>query len=561
MPKTVRLLLLLILAIAFYLRFFGINWDYGFHLHPDERMIIMVADRIKIDSLNPKFFAYGSFPIYLLAGISSIFNQGNYDGMLYVGRALSVLFDVLTVFVIYHLTLTVFGAKKHKAALLSSFFYTISVLPIQAAHFYAVDTTLTFLSTLTFFVLIKFYLKPTIIKALLTGFSFGLAIATKITILLLIVPITITLLLIGYKSKSLKKFFILSLFTFSFLLLTFFLAMPYAIIDRVEFIKQISMQLKMNSDPYIFPFTLQYVGTTPYIYYLKNIILWGFGIPLGVFLLLSVLYQTLITIKKLPKLAQNANNHKSTSTLIILVFFWLYFLIVGKSAVKFMRYMLPLYPLFCIFGGIFVIQLISKLKQNKLLLIACYLLLATCLIWPLSFITIYTNPPTRVEASNWIVTNIKPESVIAVEHWDDRLPLFQSEKYRIIDLPLYETDTPLKWQDIAKTLSETDYIVIASNRLYTPLQKLDNCAIHKSHCYPFTKNYYQMLFNGKLGFNKISEFVNIPTIPFTSISFNDESSDESFTVYDHPKIMIFSKENDISSEELFTIITKQALDQ
>ena len=30
----------------------------------------------------------------------------------------------------------------------------------------------------------------------------------------------------------------------------------------------------MNSDAYIFPYTLQYVDTTPYIYYLKQIFLW-----------------------------------------------------------------------------------------------------------------------------------------------------------------------------------------------------------------------------------------------------------------------------------------------
>ncbi len=78
----------LILLLAFSLRFYGINWDQGHHLHPDERMIIMVVDRIHLPKtaaqwqsvltpespLNPKFFAYGSFPIYLLKGVSFFSN-------------------------------------------------------------------------------------------------------------------------------------------------------------------------------------------------------------------------------------------------------------------------------------------------------------------------------------------------------------------------------------------------------------------------------------------------------------------------------------------------------
>ena len=88
-----KVIFVFILLSAFFIRIFGLNWDQGFHLHPDERMLIMVADRIIFfKNFNPDFFNYGSLPIYLLKGLSQLIDfvfhsdLANYSGMLVVGR-------------------------------------------------------------------------------------------------------------------------------------------------------------------------------------------------------------------------------------------------------------------------------------------------------------------------------------------------------------------------------------------------------------------------------------------------------------------------------------------
>jgi hypothetical protein len=168
-----------------------------------------------------------------------------------------------------------------------------------------------------------------------------------------------------------------------------------------------------------------------------------------------------------------------------------------------------------------------------------YLLL---LVWPVSFITIYLYPTTRVQASTWIYQHIPPQAVLATEHWDDPLPIGGTIAYRIETLPLYDADTPEKWQQINASLKRSDYILLASNRLYTPLMKLTDCPkLPPGRCYPKTAAYYQKLFNGQLGFIKVAEFTQYPTIPFFDLPIDDQAADESFTVYDHPKIMIFKK--------------------
>ena len=69
--------LLAVLVAGAALRLYGLNWDGGQWLHPDERQIYFVAlglgrpeslaQALSAESpLNPGFFAYGSLPIYLL---------------------------------------------------------------------------------------------------------------------------------------------------------------------------------------------------------------------------------------------------------------------------------------------------------------------------------------------------------------------------------------------------------------------------------------------------------------------------------------------------------------
>lgn len=145
-------------------------------------------------------------------------------------------------------------------------------------------------------------------------------------------------------------------------------------------------------------------------------------------------------------------------------------------------------------------------------------------------------------ATNWMLAHIPEQSVIAIEHWDDSLPLVEEQNYQMITLPLYDPDTSAKWQAINQKLAQTDYIILASNRLYIPLSKLTNCqTLPSSYCYPKTAAYYKKLFSGALGFKKIAEFTSYPTVPFTNIKIDDQKADESFTVYDHPKVIIFQK--------------------
>ena len=83
---------LVILALSLGLRLYGLNWDQGFPYtpHPDERAILMKVAEISppapsdlgqlLDadesSWNPRWFPYGSLPLYMLKGVQLVYSLG-----------------------------------------------------------------------------------------------------------------------------------------------------------------------------------------------------------------------------------------------------------------------------------------------------------------------------------------------------------------------------------------------------------------------------------------------------------------------------------------------------
>ena len=170
------------------------------------------------------------------------------------------------------------------------------------------------------------------------------------------------------------------------------------------------------------------------------------------------------------------------------------------------------------------------------------------------------------------------ESFTLETSWDDALPL-NIDQYNVqggifvpLNLELYEPDTPEKRDAMLKILAESDYIVIPSNRAYDAMPRLPLR-------YPLTLKYYQALFDcncsgdalenraygleppfkSPLGFELVATFESPPSLGF--LKFPDQSADESFTVYDHPKVMIFKKLQDFSIDKVTTLLNSVDLNK
>ena len=117
--------------------------------------------------------------------------------------------------------------------------------------------------------------------------------------------------------------------------------------------------------------------------------------------------------------------------------------------------------------------------------------------------------------------------------------------YGSIGMANYDTDNQAKLVYFGTTLANADYIFLNSRRLYGTL-------IHLTKEYPLTSKYYKYLFAGKLGYKEVATFTSYPNL--LGLQINDDLSEETFQVYDHPTVRILQNVKHYSAQKIENIL-------
>src|SRR5689334_1395965 len=210
------------------LRLYGLNWDQGNSFHPDERQILFHVAALswphsfaqflnpELSPLNPRFFAYGSFPMYLLAFVGTIFLPSHainapdsFFPLTLIGRVISAIFDTGTVILTGWLGLLLSRDTTPSRrygwwmAWLAAALVAFTPFQLQLSHFYAVDTMLLFFVVLTLLACVALVDTEKPVRWLIViGIAYGLALATKFSAAPLAVPIVVALLLYWYRHRD-----------------------------------------------------------------------------------------------------------------------------------------------------------------------------------------------------------------------------------------------------------------------------------------------------------------------------------------------------------------------
>lgn len=560
---------LLIALFAIYSRFVGLNWDNNHHLHPDERFLTMTQLALKIptswsnyfdpttSTLNPhnqgqNFFVYGTLPLTVNKFLAVFANTDTYNQTTLQGRFLSGVFDLGTSILVYQLAWTLFTKKpldkRRQIARLAAASYVLAVLPIQLAHYFAVDSFLTFFLTLTLLQLVKYSLQPSWKRLILSGVAFGLALACKVSGVLLL-PLAVTL-LAGtqyhgmFHVDSKKRWQAWKTVGAALLCwglsvyLVIRIGSPNYFASASFFDPRLNSQFAQNLTALKsfegaetwFPPAIQWISKPKIWFSATNLTLFGFGVIVTSMAIIGSFLVAATALKR-----KNWSAHWQWYALLS----WcvLFFLYQSSQFVQAIRYFIIMYPFLAILAGLGWQKVLEWCALSRLTPISCGIVSLTALVWPLAFLSIYQQPHSRVTASAWIYNNIPSHSLILSEYWDDALPLSlqkQTKTFMSKNLYVFDQDTMEKWFLLNSQLKQADYYILSSNRAWASIMAVPDK-------YPRMSAFYQDLFTGNTEYELVATFTSYPSLRYLGIpiDFPTDGADESFTVYDHPKVLVF----------------------
>jgi YYY domain-containing protein len=527
-----------------------------------------------------------------------------------VGRVLSAIADVLTIALVFELGRFLFGRG---AGLLAAGLLSVTVLHIQYSHFFGSETWLALFVTVTIYFSMRILKGGGGWAFAFAGVAYGLALATKLSALpVLGVPaLAVLIRMWPYLSAAFEQTgeraaetgrtaaevgawvqagvaklvgwsLVLALSAF----FVFRIAQPYAfegpgffdvidvnldlpgdllstaVIDPTHYLNlspkfvQDITNLRNQQSGSDFPPNVQWIGRAFVLFPLSNIVLWGMGVPLAAAAFGAFAYAAWRSVWR-----------RDVACLLLVLWIAGYFLFVARGFNPTMRYFIPIYPALVVLAGMGLMRLwwyatssdlLSALPRRlqslrpaakPLLQGAVAIAVAGTAVWALAFTGVYRQDISRVQASHWIADNIPEGSILSVEEWDDgvplRLPGVDPGLYGYVTLKPYVPDSRAKVEELVAGLDEVDYVIETSNRLYGSIPR-------NPARYPSTVLYYQYLFDGRLGFEKVADFTNYPNL--FGIEVPDQSAEEAFTVYDHPKVTIWHKTDAYSHDRALALL-------
>jgi hypothetical protein len=542
-----KLILFLILGIGSILRFHKLDWGQGYYFHPDEYHIAIAVSKIRFPfNLHPELFSYGSLTVYLIYFLKSLFALNSSTFL--VGRFVSASFSSLSLVVFYLLTKEF---VRKELALISTFLIAISPGIIQQAHFATPESALTFFMALSVLLWIKFIkhkrLKYYFLSAISMGFAGGVKITAAVYLPILFIVPFINLPLkkkLVYKALS-------SLIAVLLVAATFFLVFPYSILDFSAFRSSYIYETSVATGSLSVFYTRQFVNTLPLIFQAVHI----YPVTLNI---LIFLFGTLGFITTLTLLVRRTKKSRASkiSYFILLFAFVLYTLPNLALYAKWTRFLSPTFAYFPLFAVIFFEKILSNSKASLKILnifttIALIVLITYSTLTMLMFFSIYQKDDVRISATNWVNAYITEGSTILTEQGNIlEVPL--KGNYNKIAFDFYNLERqPVLQSKLPDLLESSDYFIVQSRRMFSNHIRL-------ADQFPITSGFYTKLFSGELGFTQIAEFSSYPQLDlgFWKIQNNDELSEETWTVFDHPVVRVFSKSNKLSKSDYEKILYK-----
>ncbi len=543
--------LVLPVLVAALLRFSGLAWDSWTHQHPDERFLVMVAEKLAFPKtfsealdptrtpLNPQnrgfsFFVYGALFPSLNFTVAKLVDAADYAGLLKSGRVLSCVFDCLA---LVFLALTAWRIGGARAGQTVAWLYAFSGLLIQNARFGTPDALGLFSVSLTLF----FALHPVSWKtSIFAGLGVGLAAATRPNLALLALPVAWAMTLSPVNGsarhpRALKLFSVLAAGCTAFLAWKLldpgFFASTFSPLPHPRRWASLYELASMMRGEGQFPPNLQWVDRG-FVFLLWNFFFWGLGPALGV-----AMVWALVKVGKRVLLLH-------PPVLVLFSFLVPYALLQATHFVSAVRHFLPATP----FLFLLLALLIKRWRPAW-----HWTVIALTVPWGLSWAAFAWQPYTRLQASEFLLHTLPAGTVVATEAWDDALPIgLGAERFRYLQIPVYAPDTPEKREELLRILQESQVIALSSQRGVGSVCRVPDA-------YPLMSEFYHLLFSGQLGFRLVHSQER--RLGWGVWGLSQLGAEEALSVYDHPPVWIFAKSRNFDHGLVTKLLARVRLPQ
>jgi hypothetical protein len=558
------LLLALITVAGGAVRFYGLNWGAPYyHFHIDEHFVFVGALAIRADFFeaahSPKFFMYSPLPMYLLIGLTEIYERVAHplnlalkqDGIAFMvlGRSISATLGTATIPLVYLIASRVSGRV---AGLLAAVLTAAGVLHLRDSHFFSVDVSLTFFSILSWLFMTQMADRGRTRASVCCGLAIGAAIACKYSAAFLLPLALIAHVLAPGRPEGRGgwrpwfRWLLRAAIPGIVAGLTFLVLDPFVWLEMdaaIAGIKELVTGPMSGEIRAIWG--AQFTDIHPRTFWFTNLLWWGLGPAFEIWALAGLTW----LLWRRDRLA-----------LMAAAFPIVYYVVAGRTILPFARYAVPLVPALAVVAGAFSADLLRRIGWQRVAgFAATVVVVGSTVLYAAAYMNIFVKPDARLTASEFLLRRLPEGSRILVEPSHNTPPMGsyytapnfdvdyvhwgrdgeRHDYYRTYGLDTYRylydsrPSPDEKRAYIERRLALADYIVMDDTyvQFYAHLPASEHGVV---------KQYYDDLFAGRLGFRLMRSFKVYPRLG--GLEINDDAAELTFRLFDHPRVFVFMRE-------------------
>jgi len=524
------LLALVIVALA--VRLLTQGWDVGTppSPHPDERQVISVTEGMDGWFSDPGFYAYGSLHFQGVRLMTVLVgHELKWNTLIAGGRLLSLASSMGAILLGLWMA---WGAWGPRTALIFGWIAVWIPLDQQVSHYATVEAHHAFWVMAAIAVIFQMARSQSWVWAALAGVAIGASLAVKISSLALVVPLGVALACAFGRSKRWTTLWLIPAVGVVGMV-AFGLGQPWAFEAgrpwlgpfNPDFLRGLGEQIAMVKGVSDLPYVRIYAGTTPVLYSLRELLLWGLGPALTVATLWGSGLGIFVVGRRWRRFLQG--RFSDASLLLMLLLAWVIPMAIRLSTleVKFLRYWEPL----VVPSSLIAAWLLTRLRSVAGRRIKAAALVLTA-IWGVAYLWAFSEPHPFATAAPWLRTVVGSDDVVAWEHWDEHLGGIGGESVTLESYNLPDADAKVEaW---CASLARADWVILTSNRVRrTILANADR--------YPRTARLYRLLLAGEAGFEVAATASRGPRL--AGLRAPVQRADESFVNYEFPSVVILRR--------------------